>query len=47
MTYAFEDNLDGFVTKLKQDLEQRGFTVSKDADILAGTANPIGGMVTD
>ena len=46
LSYGHEDNVNRFAKQLKQDLEERGFTVWMDVGIPAGTANLRDGMVS-
>ena len=47
LSYGREPEVYSFVSKLKQDLEQKGFSVWMDkGDIPAGMAHPRGGMVS-
>lgn len=47
LSYGREPIVNSFVSKLKQDLEQKGFSVWMDkGDIPAGITNPRGGMVS-
>ena len=39
LSYGREDKVNHFAKQLKQDLEERGFTIWMDVDIPAGTTN--------